>query len=49
MIPENKDIDAETLKVMVMNVNRTQVLPKEFLSDSVYFFDRDTQEISIVA
>lgn len=35
------------LKDMVNTVNQTQVLPDEFLSDSVYFFDRKLKKLSI--
>lgn len=35
------------LKDMVNTVNQTQVLPEEFLSDSVYFFDRKFKKLSI--
>lgn len=35
------------LKDMVNTVNQTQVLPEEFLSDSVYFFDRKLKRLSI--
>lgn len=41
--------DVDWLKGMVMEVNSTQVAPEDFLSDSVYFFDRQTEKLSIVA
>ena len=36
------------LKEMVKEVNSTQVEPEEFLSDNVYFYDRQTDKIEIV-
>ena len=38
--------DIHLLKRMVREVNATQVLPEEVLSDSVYYFDREKGEIS---
>ncbi len=38
--------DVHFLKRMVREVNATQVLPEEVLSDSVYYFDREKHEIS---
>ena len=38
--------DIHLLKRMVREVNATQVLPEEVLSDSVYYFDREKREIS---
>lgn len=34
-------------KAMVREVNRTQVTAEEFLSDSIYFYDRETNSLSI--
>ena len=39
----------QVLRDMVMEVNATQVLPEEILSDHVYYYDRDKKEICIVA
>lgn len=36
------------LKSMVKEVNATQVEPEEFLSDNVYFYNRQTERIKIV-
>ena len=34
-------------KAMVEEVNATQVTPEEFLSNNVYCFDAQTQELSV--
>jgi len=36
------------LKEMVKEVNSTHVEPEEFLSDNIYFYDRQTDSIKIV-
>ena len=43
---ENNDID--NLKAMVKEVNETQVMDEEILSDSVYYFDRKACELSVL-
>ncbi len=40
-------MEPEELREMVCQVNQTQVLPEERLSDDVYFFDSVTREISM--
>ena len=42
------EFDAEPLRDMVKQVNETELSPEDFLSDSVYYYDRETGEISIV-
>ena len=37
----------DDVKEMVKSINATEVLPEDFLSDSVYFYDRTTGKISI--
>ena len=37
----------ETLKDMVENVNAEVVEPEEYLSDNVYFYDRNKNELRI--
>lgn len=39
--------DIEGLRAMVAEVNRTQVLPEEVLSDNVYFYSIETGELTI--
>lgn len=47
VIPVDFRDDVAELKDMVNAVNQTQVLPEEFLSDSVYFFDRKLKKLSL--
>ena len=47
LLPENHVQSAHRLIRMVTEVNRTQLEAEEVLSDSVYYFDRKTGEISI--
>lgn len=47
VLPVDFRDDVTGLKDMVNTVNQTQVLPEEFLSDSVYFFDRKLKKLSI--
>lgn len=47
LIPDvAKMLKADELKDMVHQVNCTEVAEEEFLSDSVYFYSRETQELS---
>ena len=46
-IPADFGDDVAGLKALVNSVNRTEVTPEEFLSNSVYFFDRKTKRLSI--
>ncbi len=47
LLPENHVRSADSLIGMVTEVNRTQLEPEEVLSDTVYYFDRKTDSISI--
>lgn len=47
VLPVDFRDDVTGLKDIVNTVNQTQVLPEEFLSDSVYFFDRKLKKLSI--
>ena len=40
LIPDNGDIDVDSLESMVREVNLTQVEPDEVLSDNVYYYNR---------
>lgn len=40
--------DPRFLKEMVREVNDTQVLPEEILSEHVYYYDRDKNEVSVI-
>ena len=46
LIADTGEEDVQLLKKMVREVNATQVLPEEVLSDSVYYFDREKREVS---
>lgn len=48
LLKKGKDTDFDTLREMVKEVNRTQLLPTEILSDEVYQYSRDTQTLSRV-
>ena len=41
------EADPEYLRDMIRLVNRTQLMPRDVLSDSLYFFDRETGKITI--
>lgn len=49
LLPEEKVKNSENLIQMVTEVNRTQLAPEEVLSDTVYYYDRESGEISIFA
>ncbi|MBD5532849.1 MAG: hypothetical protein HDQ98_11760 [Lachnospiraceae bacterium] len=45
IIPKSEDMDRKQLEQMVCEVNETQVLPEERLSDHVYEYDAKTHEL----
>ena len=47
LIPVSDQFDVETLKAMVCEVNMTQVAPEEQLSDQVYLYSRECDQIRI--
>lgn len=47
LVPDTLGMSQKELAGMVWDVNRTAVSEKEFLSDSVYQYDREKNEISI--
>ena len=47
LLPETKVNSSKNLLRMVIEVNRTQLAPEEVLSDTVYYYDRESGEISI--
>ena len=50
VLPENQYTgDCEACAKMVKNVNTSVVLPEDYLSDHVYTYNRDTQELKIAA
>lgn len=48
IIPVNDDLRLDEIKEYVMEVNRTQVDWTEVLSDSVYYYDSEKQEVMVV-
>lgn len=42
LVPYHDSIEKKTLSEMVFDINHTQVLPEEVLSDSVYYYNRIT-------
>ncbi|MBR1931946.1 MAG: hypothetical protein IJ833_10850 [Lachnospiraceae bacterium] len=48
LLPDGPDIWAEQLKEMIAEVNRTQVRAEEKLSDTLYYFDRRTEQVKMV-
>lgn len=44
----DKDIDLADLECLVFNTNATEVLPQDYLSDSVYHYSRDTRTLIVV-
>lgn len=47
LVPNDKSISKEALAIMVQDVNRTQVSCDEVLSDSVYFYSRENNAITM--
>lgn len=47
LLPTNSRMEKEELKEMVESVNATQVAPEDFLSDNVYYYDREQQKITM--
>lgn len=41
--------DADSLKAMVTSINRTEVLPEDVLTDSVYRFNLENKELQVIA
>ena len=49
LVRDDGDEDAYELRNMVEEINRSELKPEDFLSDSVYYYDRDENAIKIVA
>ena len=49
LLPDMGYEDVDMLKKMVCEVNDTQLSPDEVLSDTIYHYDRDTEDISMVS
>lgn len=48
LMREDMAPEMETLREMVKEINSTQVLVEDYLSDSIYYYNRETKEIIIV-
>ena len=48
LMREDMAPEMETLREMVQEINSTQVLAEDYLSDSIYYYDRNTKEVTIV-
>lgn len=48
LMREDMAPEIETLREMVQEINSTQVLVEDYLSDSIYYYDRNTKEVTIV-
>ncbi len=48
LIPDKGEIDKEDLANMVYEINRSEVLPKDFLSDSIYYYDKKDSKVIIL-
>lgn len=49
LLPVLEDVDLDCLKEMVHEVNETSIIPEEMLSDRVYIYRRDVQQIEFAA
>ncbi len=49
IIPDDGRGDPEYLRSMIYSINRTQLDPQDVLSDSLYYFDRETEKITIAS
>lgn len=47
LLPAGETDESEELKRIIREVNETQLLTEEVLSDSLYYYDRDLKEIKI--
>ncbi|MCR4789241.1 MAG: DUF5688 family protein [Lachnospiraceae bacterium] len=48
LLPKNENTDASGLLAIVSEVNSTEVMTEEILSDSVYLYERDLDSVSLV-
>lgn len=47
LVPDCKDFSRDYFRNMVMEINATQVDATEVLSDNIYYYDRETKQITI--
>ena len=48
LVPENDSCDVDFLKSMVIDANTTAVGEIDFLSNNIYYYDRETDNVTIV-
>lgn len=48
LVPETEESSVEDFASMVCDVNKTYVAPTEVLSNSVYYYDRKTEQVNKV-
>lgn len=48
LLPAEKSVDAEEIKAMIKEINETQVKEEDILSDSLYFYDRENDKVTIL-
>ena len=41
-------MEFEALRAMVVEVNRNEVSREDFLSDNIYFYEREKEQLSII-
>lgn len=49
LLPDQGTESAESLRRMIYEVNRSQVLPEEVLSDSLYYYSREENRLEIIS
>ena len=45
LVPESAGFDRKGLEAMLQDVNETQLLPEEILSDNVYYYIRSAKRL----
>lgn len=48
VLPENSEISRYFLQSMVREINATAIKPQEFLSDEIYYYDREMRQIQLI-
>lgn len=48
LMREDMAPEMDILEDMVRDINRTQVLAEDYLSDSIYYYDRESKKVTIV-
>ncbi len=48
LLPYERDIEPDSLRIMVKEINEAHVQPQEVLSDSVYFYSREKEKLLVL-